>query len=147
MGHEHRAVLPVLAQAGAVTRSLTEPTRSGWVGAGQSVATVRPPAGMRPSFTAADGRRVWALQPDVFLVQRDVGPDVDGPMCIPVVFDGNGITPRRWVPPAPVGRPRDTPMGVPGRVMHARSLIAGLAMALPIWAITLWSLRRLLGDG
>jgi hypothetical protein len=100
---------------------------------------------MRPSFIASDGRQVWELGPDLYLVQRDVGSDADD-ICVPIVFDVDGITRRRWAPSAngqwreraPAARTADA-------LRPIRGLAFGLAMSLPIWAIILWAVRRLLG--
>jgi len=111
----------------------------------ESFGDARPPAGMRPSFTASDGRQVWELGPDLFLVQRDVGPDADD-ICVPIVFDVDGITPRRWAPVADSPR-RERPPAVrtSDALRPVRGLAFALAVSLPIWAIALWAVRRLVG--
>ena len=116
------------------------------VGFRESFGDVRPPAGMRPSFTASDGRQVWELEPDLFLVQRDVGPDADH-TCVPIVFDVDGITRRRWAPSANGLRERTSAAGTSDAVMSTQSVAFGLAVSLPIWALILWAVRRLLGEG
>ncbi len=117
------------------------------VGSRESFGDVRPPAGMRPSFTASDGRQVWELEPDLFLVQRDVGPDADD-ICVPIVFDVDGITPRRWAPSANGRRRERAPAaGTSDAVTPIRGVAFGPAMSMPIRAISLWAVRRLFGEG
>jgi hypothetical protein len=108
------------------------------VGCRESSGDVRPPTGRRPSFTASDGRQVWELEPDLFLVQRDVGPDADD-ICVPIVFDVDGITRRRWSPSANRRRSRAPAAGTSDAVMPTKGVALGLAMSLPIWAIALWA--------
>jgi hypothetical protein len=117
------------------------------VGSRESLGDVRPPASVRPSFTASDGRQVWELEPDLFLVQRNAGPDADD-ICVPIVFDVDGIAPRRWAPSAN-GRRRERAHAAAASdaMMPTKGLALGLAMSLPIWAITLWAVRRVLGEG
>ncbi len=110
------------------------------VGSRESFGDARPPAGLRPAFTASDGRQVWELERDLYLVQRDVGPDN---ICVPIVFDVDGITPRRWTPLAN-GRMRERAHAA--GTSDAGMPIRGVAMSLPIWAIILWAVRRLLGE-
>ena len=114
-------------------------------GSGESFGDARPPTGMRPSFTASDGRQVWELRPDLFLVQRDVGPGADD-ICIPIVFDLDGMTPRRWAPSANGPRRERAPAArTSDGLRPARGLFIGLAMSLPFWAIAWWAVRHLLG--
>jgi hypothetical protein len=108
------------------------------VGLRERFGDVRPPAGMRPSFIASDGRRVWELDPDLFLVQRNAGPDADD-SCVPIMFDVDG-TPRRWAP-------RRTRVPAPRRsdaLRPIRGLAVSLAISLSTWAfvVLMW---RLLG--
>jgi hypothetical protein len=108
------------------------------VGCRESSGDVHPPAGMRPSFTASDGRQVWELEPDLFLVQRDVGPDADD-TSVPIVFDVDGITRRRWSPSANGRRSRAPAAGTSDALVPTKGVALGLAMSLPIWAIALWA--------
>jgi hypothetical protein len=96
------------------------------INAREPLGAAHPPVGQPPSFTASDGRQVWEIKPNVFLVQRDVGTDA-ADICVPVVFD--------------------VPAETTDAVMRLKGIAFGLAMSLPIWAITLWAVRRLFGGG
>jgi hypothetical protein len=102
---------------------------------------------MLPSFTASDGRQVWELGAALFLVQRAVGPDADD-ICVPIVFDVDGIVPTRWTLSANGRRREHAPAAwTSDGLRPIRGVAFGLAMSLPIWAIILWAVRRLLGEG
>src|SRR5262245_8338679 len=103
---------------------------SAWPGPRYAVGATptHPPAGTQPSFTTSDGRRVWTLEPNRFLIQRDAGPD---DLSVEVVFhDG-------WV------ESDEQQLLVAARKL-VKGLVFGLLVSLPIWALIVWAVRRLL---